>query len=217
MKVVVSGLTAAGKTTLCRRLSSAFALPFFSGSDVLRRFLGSSEKYWSPAVDRARDSLAFEKRVDEEMLDVLRSQEKGAFDAWGLPWFSKDSALRIWIESDYESRLRKCRVSYLERGESKTKSECERIMSSKDQKSREVFLANWGFDIFSDRVPFDIGIDCSRLIPAVSIEAARVGAQRTFLCVADLLSRRGLVTDEDLQRIFGGYMPRNIPDIVLWS
>lgn len=216
MKIVVSGLTAAGKTTLCRRLSSAFALPFFSGSEVLRRLLGSSERYWSPAIDRARDSFAFEKRVDEQMLDVLRSQEKGVFDAWGLPWFSKDSATRIWIESDYASRLRKCRVSYLERGEWKTTDECERIMSKKDRKGQEVFLANWGFDIFSDRSPFDIGIDCSHLIPAVSVESARAGAQRTFLCVVDLLNQRGLIADEDLESIFRGYTRRDIPDIVLW-
>lgn len=101
MKIVVSGLTAAGKTTLCRKLSSAFALPFFSASEVLRRFLGSSEKYWSPALDRARDNLEFEKRIDGQILDVLRSRDKGVFDAWGLPWFSKDSAIKIWIESDY--------------------------------------------------------------------------------------------------------------------
>lgn len=216
MKIVVSGLTAAGKTTLCRRLSSEFALPFFSGSEVLRRFLDSSEKYWTPAIDRARDSLTLEKRVDEQMLDVLRSQEKGVFDAWGLPWFSKDSATRIWIESDYASRLRKCRVSYLERGERKTTDECERIMLKKDRKSREVFLANWGFDIFSDRSPFDMGIDCSRLIPTVSIESAQAGAQRTFLCVADLLNQRGLIADEDLGSIFCDYTQRDLPNIVLW-
>lgn len=82
----------------------------------------------------------------------------------------------IWIESDPESRFRKCFVSYLERGTPKTYDECRDIVIAKDAKSRDIFVANWGFDIYIERTPFNIVLDASSLIPRADLETAQQGA-----------------------------------------
>jgi cytidylate kinase len=195
MKIIVSGLTAAGKTTLCHRLARTLDLPYFSGSDALRTIIGNTEDQWSPGVDRQRTSLELEREVDLTMIGLLRDRRSGVFDAWGLPWFTLDSALRIWLESDEDSRLRKCYVSYLERGLPKSMEECFVILHGKDSKSRSVFAANWGFDLFTDRSPFDAIVDCSALIPTPTESAALRGADATYRSVIRAFAKRNLVAE----------------------
>ena len=94
-----------------------------------------------------------------------------------MDWRRSDTpAVFVWIESDQESRFRKCFVSYLERGEPKTHDECRDIVIAKDAKSREIFMTNWGFDIYNDRSPFSIVLDASSLIPHADLETAYQGA-----------------------------------------
>jgi cytidylate kinase len=193
MRILVSGLTAAGKTTLCRRLASASGVPYISASQVLREHLSDEGGEWSPELDRKRKELSLERAVDMAMIGALRDRAAGVFDSWGLPWYSDEDAVRIWLESSRDSRLRKCYVSYLQRGTPKTFDECASTMDAKDAMSRAVFRANWGFDIFVDRGPFDLVVDCSAEIPVATVERAEAGAESTYRAVVTALADRGLI------------------------
>ncbi len=190
MRIIVSGLTAAGKTTLCLKLEKGLLIPRFSASETLRKLLLDTGDAWSPELDRQRTEQSLEHAVDAAMTSALHEHDAGVFDSWGLPWYSNETAIRIWLESNRESRLRKCYVSYLQRGTPKTFAECASIMDAKDAKSRTVFLMNWGFDIFTDREPFDMVVDCSALIPVATIEQADIGARRTYQAVITALADR---------------------------
>ncbi|ACU38707.1 hypothetical protein KCV87_31005 [Actinosynnema pretiosum subsp. pretiosum] len=191
MKIIISGLTAAGKTTLSHALARAFDVPRYSASAVLLDVLGRGEREWSPEVDLARGDPELERAVDAEMAGLLGRAPAGVFDSWGLPWYSAEPAVRIWLESDEGSRARKCRVSYLERGSPRGRAECAGLLRDKDGLSRELFLANWGFDLFTDRTPFDVLVDCSALIPTATRRDARAGARATFQAVLAALVERG--------------------------
>jgi cytidylate kinase len=187
MRLVISGLTAAGKTTLARKLSDRFALDYISASTILRQVLGDTSGHWTPAFDLRRNDLSLERRVDHMVHEAFQRSSDAVFDCWGLPWIAhlvEDDvsvpAVFIWIESDWESRYRKCFVSYLERGELKTSDECRDIVIAKDTKSREIFLANWGFDIYADRSTFNMVLDASSLIPSADLETAQRGAQALY-------------------------------------
>ncbi|MEU7530989.1 hypothetical protein AB0A74_35020 [Saccharothrix sp. NPDC042600] len=193
MKIIVSGLTAAGKTTLCVRLAADLGVPYTSASQVLGALLRRSDREWTPALDRRRTDLAVERAVDAAMAERLRDLAAGVFDAWGLPWYSDAAATRIWLESSRVSRLRKCYVSYLQRGTPKTFAECASLMDAKDALSRSVFRANWGFDLFRDRRPFDLLVDCSAQMPAATVEHAEAGARATYESVVDALAERHLL------------------------
>lgn len=179
MKVVVSGLTAAGKTTASKLLAERFEVPYFSASEVLRRLTNTRTDYWTPDVDTKRTPIT-DAAVDSEMIRLLDSEDSGVFDAWGLPWFSNTAATRIWLESDHSSRQRKCYVSWLERGQEKSFEECDDIVRAKDSFSRELFMREWGFDMFTDRAPFDLELDLSLLIPEATSDCAQRGVRETF-------------------------------------
>ena len=193
LKIIVSGLTAAGKTTLCRRLAADVGLPYFSASRILRERLSDASAEWSPELDRKRTELSLERAVDAAVISALRAREAGVFDSWGAPWYSDEPAIRIWLESDRASRLRKCYVSYLQRGTPKTSEDCAAIMDAKDAMSRAVFLANWGFDLFTDRRPFDLVVDCSAQMPEATVDQAEIGARTTYRDVMAALADRRLV------------------------
>lgn len=179
MRLVISGLTAAGKTTLARKLADQFTLDYVSASTILRQALGDTSGHWTPALDLRRNDLSLEREVDRLVRETFRRSEHAVFDCWGLPWTAgevTDPAVFIWMESDPESRYRKCFVSYLERGTPKTYDECRDMVIAKDAKSREIFIANWGFDIYTDRSPFNLVLDASSLIPHADLGTAQQGA-----------------------------------------
>jgi cytidylate kinase len=180
VRLVISGLTAAGKTTLARKLADQFALEYFSASTILRQTLGDTSGHWTPALDLRRNDLSLERRVDQLVQQTFRQSEHAVFDCWGLPWIAGNvagPAVFVWIESDLESRLRKCFVSYVERDDPKSYGECRDMVIAKDAKSREIFMSNWGFDIYTDQSPFNIVLDASSLIPRADLETAKQGAR----------------------------------------
>lgn len=179
-RIAISGLTAGGKTTLSLKFVRDYGLSYVSGSQVLRDLLGDSSSTWHPSIDQQRDTLALEREVDLTVLQRFSNRPEGVFDTWSLPWLARGEVEGIWIESDFESRVRKCMVSYLERGLSISYDESKAIVLAKDKKSREVMRQNWNFDLFSDRSPFNLIIDASHLIPEASISAAHRGAHLLY-------------------------------------
>jgi len=157
-----------------------YGLSYVSGSQVLRDLLGDQSAAWDPSIDKRRETLDLERQVDLAVLQRFSNSHEGVFDTWSLPWLARSEVESIWIESDFESRVRKCIVSYLERGMEISYDESKAILLAKDKKSREVMQQNWNFDLFSDRSPFNLIIDASQLIPEVSIPAARRGAHMLY-------------------------------------
>lgn len=198
MRLVISGLTAAGKTTLARKLADQLTLDYVSASTILRRTFGDTSGHWTPTLDLRRNDLSIERKVDHLVQEVFRQSEHAVFDCWGLPWFTDDvtgPTVFIWIESDQESRFRKCFVSYLERSDPKSLRECRDIVIAKDTKSREIFMENWDFDIYTDRSPFNLVLDASSLIPHADLETAQQGARALHqACLHGLRKLNGLPT-----------------------
>lgn len=182
MKIVVSGLTAAGKTTASLLLAEHFGVPYFSASTALRSLAQDSSPHWTPELDERR-TPQIDEQVDQEMLRLFESSAVGIFDAWGLPWFTNSPAVRVWLESDHLSRRNKCYVSWGERKEPKTLAECTSLIDSKDLFTRDLFIRSWGFDLFVDRRPFDLCLDISGLMtrPRAEDSARGIDVTRNFL------------------------------------
>ncbi len=182
--IVISGLTAAGKTTHSLLLSKALGFAYVSASQIMAQFAGytvdsATESWWDKlgdALEAERESGLLDQTLDAEMCHRAAESHAQVFDAWALPWTSSDSMLRIWLQSSRESRTLKCAVSLLPTTYPLEK--CQRIVDEKDAHSRQMFQRLHGFDLFTDHHIFDFIVDSSELIGEPTPESAAEGIAR---------------------------------------
>ncbi len=177
--IAFAGLTAAGKTTHAKLLAAELGYRYVSATRILLDIVGykgSAERVWFEnfeAIEDARQGWAADIELEKRLLEINRTQERVVFDTWAFAWIGPDPLLRIWIESDLPSRTRKCMVSQGEQALSL--SECEALVSEKDESTRQNFIERHGFDLFEDREKYDLILDNSLLIPEPTVEASTAG------------------------------------------
>ena len=181
-KVIVSGLTAAGKTTHSLWIARKHSMGYISGSQVL---LGLSEMSSPMRADfwATDEGLRLTKRSTFLQVDsILKKKEceanRSVFDCLSLPWLKDCPAFCIWLESDFHSRVMKAMVSH---GPSRRYSEDElaRRVQQKDDEARSIMRKEYGFDLFKNRKPFDLVVDISDFISAPTLEASKRSIRKT--------------------------------------
>lgn len=165
--VIISGLTAAGKTTHSHILSGEFGLQYVSSSQLLLSLLRmhpfQPRDFWITDEANSLWRTAQAHTVDDELIRLEAASTLVVFDTLVMPWLHRCPAFCIWLESTLESRVMKAVVSYQGRGRYSTK-EIKHHIQQKDNQARIHFEERYGFDLFSDRAPFDMILDISSCI-----------------------------------------------------
>jgi cytidylate kinase len=192
MRVILSGLTAAGKTTHARLLAEELDCPCFSAGQLLAELHSSELRGWVPEVDRHRaGDTSLDLRLDALALETLIGHDDCVMDAWALPWFATGvDAVRVWIESDLHSRILKATVSELREGRVSSYDRRRAVVTDKDDFSRQRFAAIHQFDLFTDRAPFDVVVDNSHFIQTPTIAASDAGIERFQPVLRDAILER---------------------------
>jgi cytidylate kinase len=168
--ILISGLTAAGKTTHAKLLAAELGYRYVSATEIIADMVGIDRNavgpgFWKThgeAIRKARDTTDLDRELDERLVTVASSDEGLVIDAWALPWLTTSGrCVSIWLESDLRSRTMKASVSDLNR---RSLSWYSRFISSKDDDSRERFLALHGFDLYGPRENFHMELDNSDYI-----------------------------------------------------
>jgi cytidylate kinase len=99
--ILISGFTAAGKTTHARLLAEDLGWAYLGLSGVRRELPGYGEATEPPGAE-------WEPAMDRPMTQRLATMRGPAVvDAWLQPWLSgRADAVRVWLDSDEQSRLR---------------------------------------------------------------------------------------------------------------
>jgi cytidylate kinase len=179
--VVVSGLTAAGKTTHATLLARDLRLRYVSATALLARLVadrtgGPVASRWQPSLDAARRrDQSIDDELDRALSATLCEPEGGVFDACLLPWMGRRrDAVHVWIESDLDSRVRKCVVSHW--GEGIDRDAAEQRVISKDSFTVARLARSAAEDYLPDE-RFSVVADNSALIPRATPETARAGVE----------------------------------------
>jgi cytidylate kinase len=179
MNIMIAGLTGAGKTTHARLLAAEFQLRYISGSAIRLKHVHPAQdhttsEFWRTSSDaKVLDHQRLEQpnadlAADEEMRQMSATEDGLVFDVWMLPWLSKSAALRIWFECSLEIRARRVLSSLSQ--STYTRTEITKLIDEKDMQARQFMKLNYGFDLFTDRSPFNIILNTGYLTAAQATE-----------------------------------------------
>jgi len=185
--IAFAGLTAAGKTTHAKILAKELGYKFVSATEIILDILQLKETHpdrvWFSSydkIDQARQGDKVDIELEARVSAMANKQGGLVLDTWAMAWIYKGPmpVVRLWIESDEESRTRKC---YVSQGEDKALdlSDCRKLIDQKDGDTRTKFQRRLGFDLFTDRERYDIMLNNTMLIPEATEEAAQKGI-KTF-------------------------------------
>ena len=212
MNVTLGGLTAAGKTTHGKLLAVELGFSYVSSTEILLRLTGVpwEDGIWSKRYEElmeARLRGEVDELLDRTLLDLAESEDHCVFDSWILGWISPTPILRIWIESDFDSRIRKCFVSH---GGQVSTDECADLVRRKDAESRVIFQRRHNFDIFTARSRYDVILDNTHLIPQASRQCSDRGISVFSGVMSAVVERLASNhSDGELLELMGSY-PREI-------
>ncbi len=177
---MISGLTAAGKTTHAKLLAAELGYRYVSATEIIADMIGIGRHeigpgFWlkhGPAIRKIRDETDLDRSLDERLVATTAAEEGLVIDAWALPWLETTGrCVSIWIESDRWSRTLKASVSDHNR---RSLSWYATFITSKDDESRSRFLSVHGFDLYGTREHFTLELNNSDYISVPTrVEADR--------------------------------------------
>jgi cytidylate kinase len=181
--IIVSGFTAAGKTTHARLLAISLGWRYVGMSKIRRSCVPGSataEEEWTPRGDEMRaESAALDLEMDRRLEEYVdRIDEPAVVDAWLQPWLCEaPGATRVWLGSDLPSRIRKAQVSRIRAGLPSSPS-MSMTIAKKDAFSVEHFRRIYDIDFGPDPGVFDLSLDNSSYIAEATVHASDDGINR---------------------------------------
>lgn len=120
--IAFAGLTAAGKSTHAKILAEQLGYRYVSATQTILDILGMDEnpdRVWFAnydKIEKAREGDQVDIELEARMTDVANKRGGLILDTWAMAWAYDGSTpmVRLWIESDEDSRTRKCYVSQSE-------------------------------------------------------------------------------------------------------
>jgi cytidylate kinase len=171
MKIIISGLTATGKSTLVRGLSQEFGLEYFSASskwkDIMPKkdFVFWESKKGLDALKFRLSHLKYDRMLDDFILKHVASHDNIIIDSWVASWKIDDKdTIKIYLRADLETRARRVVVR-----DGILYKDALDFMKKKDKLSTKIYYKLYKIKIDRDMYPFKLVVDNSHL----SVEAMR--------------------------------------------
>lgn len=186
--IAIGGLTAAGKTTHSKLLAKRLGYEYVSATTILLEILSipKSDTIWLDRyseVERRRAGDAVDIELGERLHQIARSCDGVVFDTWAMAWIGEDPLLRVWIDSDLQSRVRKCVVS----AGMGASTRCPIVVGLKDEDTRARFKRLYDFDLCADFGRYDAVLSNTHLIPVATRWAADAGIARFEVVVESIV------------------------------
>jgi cytidylate kinase len=147
MRIIISGLSGTGKSTVAKILAKKLNLKYVSPSQLLIKLSGrdddrkgfmESEKGMKFMEEREKDH-SLDKKLDDLMLQTLE-EDNVIVDSWTMAYLYK-KGLKVWLHCSYEERIRR-----VAEREGKNKEEVEKYVIEKEKRTFSLFKKLYGIE-----------------------------------------------------------------------
>ncbi len=170
--IIISGMPAAGKTTVAGILGKKLNLPVIGGGEILkemavdRGYKPGGENWWDTADGikflRERETNPdFDKEVDARLAKRI---DRGniIITSYTAPWLSKDG-FKIWLDAGEKNRAE--RMSKRDRTNIQETLKTTKI---RDDENYKLYKKLYNMEFGRDKVPFDMVVETNS-IPAEKV------------------------------------------------
>ncbi len=165
MRIIISGLTASGKSTLAIGLSHELELEYFSASSKLRDILPPKDfQFWESkkGIDIVKFRLKnpkYDKRLDDYIIKYVKAHDDIILDSWVASWKVNDEkTIKIYLKADLETR-----ASRVANRDKISLTDAVKFMKEKDKLTSLIYYKLYGIEIQKDMAPFDLVLNSGRL------------------------------------------------------
>ncbi len=165
MIIIVSGLTASGKTTLAKGLSERLNFEYFSGSSELKKIIPKKDfKVWESksGIDAIKFRLKnpkYDLKIDRYIKRYVKTRDNIVLDSWTAAFLIKrKDSIKILIRADYNIRAKR-----VAKRDGITLGEARKFTQEKDVLTAKIYKKLYNIDIINDTSPYDLIINSDKL------------------------------------------------------
>jgi cytidylate kinase len=174
----ISGLAGCGKSTAAKKIAAEYKLRYYSGGDALKA-LAVEEGYrevdqgwWETTpgaefLQKRMGNHSFDKEVDRKLLNWAK-QGNVVLDSWTMPWLLQDG-FKIWLDASAQVRAER-----IAQRDGITVKEALAALRTKENTTKSIYKALYGFDLGEDFAPFDLVLDVNDLTAEEVFQALRL-------------------------------------------
>ncbi len=161
--IIISGMPAAGKTTVAGILSAELSMPSIGGGDILkemavdRGYKPGGENWWDTPdgirfLKERETNSEFDKEADARLLEKI-SMGDIIVTSYTAPWISSEG-FKVWLQADEKNRAQR-----MAKRDSTTLTETLRTTRIRDDENYKLYKKLYNMEFGRDTVPFDMVVD----------------------------------------------------------
>lgn len=165
MIIIISGLTASGKTTLAKNLSKKLNFEYFSGSSKLKEiipkkdFIAWESKSGIDAIKFRLKNPKYDLKLDQYIKNYIKNKNNIILDSWTAAFLIKrDDVVKIFIKASKETRIER-----VAKRDNITPREAQIFTEEKDRLTAKIYKKLYNIDIMNDMSPYDLIISSDKL------------------------------------------------------
>jgi cytidylate kinase len=167
--IVLSGLPAAGKTTVAEIISSKLGFKMIGGGEILkemaldRGYKVTGKEWWDTPdgvkfVKERESNPDFDKEADRRLAKKI---EKGdiVVTSYTAPWIT-EAGFKVWLEGSVKRRTER-----MAKRDGTEVSEMKEVMRFRDSENKRLYKNLYNIDYGIDKTPFALIVDTNEIAP----------------------------------------------------
>ncbi|MDE1860288.1 MAG: cytidylate kinase family protein [Candidatus Micrarchaeota archaeon] len=167
--IIISGMPAAGKTTVANLLGKALGIRVVGMGDILkemareRGYIVTGEDWWDtpPGIKFLKEregNPELDKEADHKLIHLIETGDI-ILTSWTAPWIAQDG-YKIWLDANAENRAER-----MAKRDNTKLSQAIKTTKVRDEENYKLYKRLYHFELGRDKSPFDLVINTNSIPP----------------------------------------------------